>query len=517
MMKLLLKTIIAAETKIPSPPAEEPSPSLVSISKSDVIKPQVNRTAMGEYIVNPGEKPLTSLGNPGPGPANYNPCPNLTKESAPQYSIVGKQKVKEHGRGLPGPSDYGTSGDLIWKKQYAIKGRATCYFDEEASKYCTVIGPAKYNVRHKQFGLEGFKYSMAHKQPGDIITGPPNNIVQPSDTHGYATPGPNYRPNSRYWTRGQKKSMGAAEKKKIRDGPGPADYSVSATLSGPSYSFGVKLPPAPNIQRTVNKFSPGPNRYDLGTTIGTATSKSISGRYIESKCAASAKETPAPSTYYPTIPARYHKRTTLAYKWFEVEEPFRPGPGDYTLTTANMKKDPAYSVRQHTHPSYPESLNYVPKGQSDVPGPGNYQISRDVIENESPAYSMRQQLKAVEKDVPAPNKYEYEKKRIERGAKFSMGKRFNMPNSMKDNPGPGTYTPKLFKLSPKFSMKGRTIISSKSGNTPSPNSYSIPPEIKLNDKKAGVTIKSRASPYVYSGFRSTKLVDGSNMEVPARA
>lgn len=213
-MKLLLKTIIAAETKIPSPPAEEPSPSLVSISKSDVIKPQVNRTAMGEYIVNPGEKPLTSLGNPGPGPANYNPCPNLTKESAPQYSIVGKQKVKEHGRGLPGPSDYGTSGDLIWKKQYAIKGRATCYFDEEASKYCTVIGPAKYNVRHKQFGLEGFKYSMAHKQPGDIITGPPNNIVQPSDTHGYATPGPNYRPNSRYWTRGQKKSMGAAEKKK---------------------------------------------------------------------------------------------------------------------------------------------------------------------------------------------------------------------------------------------------------------------------------------------------------------
>lgn len=53
-----------------------------------------------------------------------------------------------------------------------------------ASKYCTVIGPAKYNVRNKQFGLEGLKYSMAHKQPGDIITGPPNNIVQPSDTHG---------------------------------------------------------------------------------------------------------------------------------------------------------------------------------------------------------------------------------------------------------------------------------------------------------------------------------------------
>ena len=54
-----------------------------------------------------------------------------------------------------------------------------------ASKYCTVIGPAKYNVS-RELGLEGPKYSMAHKQPGDIITGPPNNIVQPVDTHGMA-------------------------------------------------------------------------------------------------------------------------------------------------------------------------------------------------------------------------------------------------------------------------------------------------------------------------------------------
>ncbi|CAG2210284.1 unnamed protein product [Mytilus edulis] len=141
MMKLLMKTIIAAETKPPSPPPEEPSPSLISISKSDVIKPQINRTPMGEYIVNPGEKPLTSLGNPGPGPANYNPCPNLTKEAAPQYSIVGKPKKKEHGRGLPGPADYRTSGDLIWKKKYAIKGRATCYFDEEVRKLSIASEP----------------------------------------------------------------------------------------------------------------------------------------------------------------------------------------------------------------------------------------------------------------------------------------------------------------------------------------------------------------------------------------
>ncbi|VDI04998.1 Hypothetical predicted protein [Mytilus galloprovincialis] len=723
MMKLLLKTIIAAETKPPSPPPEEPSPSLISISKSDVIKHQLNRTPMGEYIVNPGEKPLTSLGNPGPGPANYNPCPNLTKEAAPQYSIVGKPKKKEHGRGLPGPADYGTSGDLIWKKKYAIKGRATCYFDEEASKYCTVIGPAKYNVRNKQFGMEGLKYSMAHKQPGDIITGPPNNIVQPSDTHvrklsiaseplpgkyfmnsvmdfrtttsrsgsvldrytSYSSMQPNHEllsprffagtpapnqynlkssiglqpgtsmkgnrrrnfdrakadcsfllpelidgfpsPNS-YNTnkstiglgpgvsfkgkrggpfqtnKGQMyipaqynerdkmsesydttsytgKSSGVSFKGNrrrrivmeaknanagfllpnlIEASPGPGSYNIKSTIgrsNGVSFK-GRKTGPfqsnkgATYINPEVNEKEMRPGHYTLASSIGNSPGVSFKGnrqRTFESAKASNAlfllpnsvNDTPAPGFYsmkssigsehsvsmkgrksgpfqsnkgptyipiemndrdsnpapnaYDVSPRRSSRNSSVSMKGdrrrniddgretnslFLVDkmsnenpgpgsydsksvfsdesgpklkgrrlgpfqttsgpmhirpevdnktkrpspasynitkptgrdapsasfkgsrpkslfgEPVRPGPGDYTLTTANMKKDPAYSVRQQTHPSYPESLNYVPKSQSDVPGPGNYHISRDVMENESPAYSMRQQLKAVE-------------------------------------------------------------------------------------------------------------------------
>lgn len=37
---------------------------------------------------------------------------------------------------------------------------------------------------------------------------------------GDGTPGPNYRPNSRYWTRGSQKSMGIARKQKVANGPG---------------------------------------------------------------------------------------------------------------------------------------------------------------------------------------------------------------------------------------------------------------------------------------------------------
>ena len=35
----------------------------------------------------------------------------------------------------PGPSDFSTSGNLIWKdRKVTIKGRNKCYFDEEGKK-----------------------------------------------------------------------------------------------------------------------------------------------------------------------------------------------------------------------------------------------------------------------------------------------------------------------------------------------------------------------------------------------
>ena len=43
-------------------------------------------------------------------------------------------------------------------------------------------------------------------------------------------------------------------------------------------------------------------------------------------------------------------------------EPVRPGPADYSLTKANLRKTPMFSNRQKTKPSYPESLNYTAKG-----------------------------------------------------------------------------------------------------------------------------------------------------------
>lgn len=45
----------------------------------------------------------------------------------------------------PGPSDFSTSGSLIWKnKKVTIKGRSKCYFDEEGKKI---------NIKRYQTGI----------------------------------------------------------------------------------------------------------------------------------------------------------------------------------------------------------------------------------------------------------------------------------------------------------------------------------------------------------------------------
>ncbi|KAJ8302266.1 hypothetical protein KUTeg_021253, partial [Tegillarca granosa] len=149
---------------------------------------------------------------------------------------------------------------MIWiQKKSTLKGRIKSYFDEEAAKSCTEIGPAKYYVPNKTIKVNaGPKYSIAHKQSSTVYTGPPNSLVHPVDTHGYSVPGPNYRPNSRYLGRGHKKSFGASWKLPKIHGPGPADYKVpSLRAGGPSYSFGSKLPPPPK------PVCPGPADYSI--------------------------------------------------------------------------------------------------------------------------------------------------------------------------------------------------------------------------------------------------------------
>lgn len=52
----------------------------------------------------------------------------------------------------PGPSDFSTSGNLIWKnKKVTIKGRSKCYFDEEGKqKLISKVTRQVYSLKKQQ-------------------------------------------------------------------------------------------------------------------------------------------------------------------------------------------------------------------------------------------------------------------------------------------------------------------------------------------------------------------------------
>ncbi len=109
------------------------------------------------------------------------------------------------------------------------------------------VGPARYSIDHHGLGSKAPKWSPSGRQ--DVESGPPNHLVQPVDSHGFDTPGPNYRPNSSYWGRGPKKSFGSSRRCRATVGPGPAEYSVPEKCGGVAFSLAKRLPQPPTVQQ----------------------------------------------------------------------------------------------------------------------------------------------------------------------------------------------------------------------------------------------------------------------------
>ncbi|XP_060558425.1 uncharacterized protein LOC132718726 [Ruditapes philippinarum] len=231
----------SASPKIEEIPEEETTKESTPMPKKNLRNSPRSRTPMGTLIVPEGGKPLTTLGISYPGPSDYLPKVNITKQAAPQYSLVGKPKRPDVTRDIPGPFNYNCSGDIIWKKKkVTLKGREKSHFEMEAEKTASVLG--NYKVDYRATGKDGPKFKMGIRLDSKIVQGPANSLVQPVDTKGVDTPGPNYRPNSSYIGHGPKKSFGVRFKTKNPKGPGPGDYDVPTTHRGPSHSFGIKLP-----------------------------------------------------------------------------------------------------------------------------------------------------------------------------------------------------------------------------------------------------------------------------------
>ncbi|CAH1782578.1 unnamed protein product [Owenia fusiformis] len=469
------------------------------------------RSPMGSYIVPKGGKPLTSLARDCiPAPSDYSPKIDLIKPSAQKYSIAGPWRTSKRDNFLPSPADYHTESDIIWNhKSTTIKGKGKmCVTGQDPMN--NSIGPASYKVENFATGRDGRKIRIADRET--VSTGPPDKLVQPVDTHGHNTPGPNHRPNSSYWGRGPKKSIGTRlkEKRVDRPGPGPAEYTIhdlndpKIEKAGFKYSFGIRFPSPLQWRLATHDDSPAPNTYNLGTTVGSAIAKSISGRQPVLKN----DFVPAPNKYHlPDKMQTSSRSCTMTYRSFDCYEGPHPSPAHYTINKVSLKKAPAYSLRLR--------LKYhAGEDCSTNPAPGEYCKIKKFTDNDGPAYSMGKRGRSAKNDVPGPNHYSAAKCTVPPNAKktpsFSISKRFEAPDSKKNSPGPAAYSVKPPQQGPSYSMTKRPK-SKKKMNTPAANSYCLKFGQNVKGLHTGpkATLKSRASPFVYSGINKQQIVEPS--------
>jgi hypothetical protein len=172
-------------------------------------------------------------------------------------------------------------------------------------------------------------------------------------------------------------------------GLGPAGYDPKTEDRGVSYSFKCRTNPVTRIS------TPGPNVYNIQSTIGTAPAKSMSGRQkiIDKSCA------PSPDTYDIRDFKLHGPQYSMVYREFERDVEESPSPSQYSPSKVTMKRSASYSCRQACRPCFPDILNYPEFSPMQNPAPGTHSINRDFSKNDGPAYSQGKLLKEPQSQI----------------------------------------------------------------------------------------------------------------------
>ncbi|XP_077864815.1 uncharacterized protein LOC144350617 [Saccoglossus kowalevskii] len=367
------------------------------------------------------------------------------------------------------------------------------------------LGPARYAVKYTNTGKHAPECSIASR--GKVNAGHPSALVQPVDTHGFQTPGPNYRPNSAYWGRGAKKSLGLSNPSKHETlGPGPAAYTRNDVVSNPAYTLAKRLPRALcQVEGWPSRDAsdtPGPNAYSLDTTVGKGVAMSIRSRQpVKEK-----NSGPSPNVYI--LPDCLHWKTAgiVTNRPFEHKEETKPSPVTYEITDKNLVKAPAYTCRKGCKPCFPDILHYPRQVKEVTPGPGHYHKEKKFTVNDKPAFSMGKRAKKPKNEVPGPNHYAIaapHRPDAKKAPSFSMSGMYK-PVEKKDSPGPAAYFPKPINDQPRYSMSKRHTVGAVKNCTPAANNYKIVSGQTAKGVYTGACpkLKARASPFVYSGLTS---------------
>ncbi|KAI9330942.1 hypothetical protein BDR26DRAFT_870755 [Obelidium mucronatum] len=423
---------------------------------------------MGEYIVERGELPLSSLANPSPGPLTYEP---KLPPSGFQYSILGKHvstKLEDNPVG-PGPSKYNVSDSTVvfndaphWSLGMKLASEFMKVENENPSPF------AYKNIANTFEKGDGPRYTIS------------GWFEAPSDS----TPSPDrYFPNaSCIPVAGANPKFSFGLKTNVAEDviPGPQDYDVhfvrSSISDAPSYTMRPRVG-EPVFTNKEDALIPGANCYNPKLP-GDGKAASLKGWYKESK----SLKTPGPANYIIPNTLFSGPQYSLTGRNIPEEEgaqaigptsynpkPLFDTPPQFSLGT-RWKSELHRQIRGNGAPKVTLKGRYENKTSTN-PGPADYNTAPAIERTVSAAQLAR--LEKNKKEVPPRIKTIVEK-----------------------CPGPADYELKpvstVKPCGPKYSLATR-IAPFKVDQTPGPNCYAAARKPMDGPK---ITMKSRSSPFV---------------------
>ena len=324
--------------------------------------------------------------NASPNKKNKNKIKSSQKE----------EKEEQEENDIPGVGSYNLRGSLkvpVAKFGTEQKG---LYFDKIVSP-----GPAKYNMREKEYGKTNIKYSIpkeVKKEPRPWTPGPGKydpltNKVKasilkysfpknPKLKYFYnSNPAPNkYNVTSKFGEDGKKITMSPYGRPEIKfnGNPGPNYYDPDykkLKKSYPKYRIGTSK--RKELYEVEASF-PGPNKYLINDKFNSKRPKSPTWKIGTGKRPPLYKKNKTPGVGIYSLRKSYNEapKYTFSGKYPIKNKEIIPGVGLYNVSKSSqitMKKEPMWKIGKAK-----KEFNFK-KGKGN-PGPGMYRIPCSIVD-----------------------------------------------------------------------------------------------------------------------------------------
>ena len=406
-------------------------------------------------------------GDTKPGPGNYNPKDDSTRQGIPGTVMGTGTRSNFGGKGQgPGPGQYAFKGKLGEGSQYSFgAGERNDGSLERRAK--GIPGPGTY-PQSTFMGKDSQGKTIAGKAKSrepDFVPGPGTYKQSPHKN------GPSYSLSGH-----RTEDPLLREKAKM---PPPGTYDPndkSIRFKSPGVVFGNK----PKISALRGDGVPGPGQYDMNTTLegkGVHIASKIPERIFE--------RAPGPGQYAPKENPKFQNGPSFS---------IGGGGGDQAIPGKDMPGPGTYDS-----PERPGTNGFRFGGEErsglaskrNAPGPGRYSLpSRIGNEGKNIVIAGRHEEK---KDINQVGPGQYKLPSSIGGPKFSMGsgdKGTKLNKNAVENPPPGTYEidTNIGKHGSPGIVFGKDIRDKgKASTNPGPGNYALPSTLETK----GITIQGR--------------------------